>query len=225
MLTPEQLRDNHDHNLICLNNISPNVTRVKVIDETGAELWKPPNEVWDSDRIQLTTEGRPVTSMKSWGRPSNDSKILHSDAIPRDKRELLMSSDLYKTIRSNPESIEVLNHALAEMVAETVYLDEERLRKESQNISTESLSRMKIRALQAISGVWLDRKKQSSITDIDLNSRPFQVLIGHIIDTFVESMQECDYSPANIENILTKLAKKMDDEWEGALKRKIFKDS
>lgn len=211
-------------------------TRVQVEDEYGKLIWRKPSEVLDTDTIRINFKtGEPYVMYGSPGVPSsnpvNTSKTPPPLQKPSSKnsppnhqaninqlqqrKQVKLSSDaVFDQTKKNADSSEVLTHVLVGLAEESASLAFEREEAERRGESTSQISLRRVNALRAVGDTWIKKKELMSSKSIDLESKTFKRVFGHIAETFRKACDEAGVRPELAESVFATFGKMVDDpEW------------
>lgn len=197
--------------------LSPEVTRIQVIDDQGKQRFRKKEELADSDTIVLNSEGKPVTMAGSPGRPAKVDLPPANDAVAevmKQRRQFLSNDDLLEVVKANPESAFVLDYVMLGIAEEAAALGFERTEMERRGQPTSQVSVRRIGALKAIGDSWLKRKDQIASQGVDMDSPAFKRLFGYIMETFKETLLAAGERPEMIETVFAGLSKRLDADWQ-----------
>jgi hypothetical protein len=197
--------------------LSPEVTRVQVIDDQGKQRFRKREELADSDTIVLNADGKPVTMAGSPGRPAKVELPPVNDAVAevmKQRRQFLSNDDLLEVVKANPESAFVLDYVMLGIAEEAAALGFERTEMERRGQPTSQVSVRRIGALKAIGDSWLKRKDQIASQGVDMDSPAFKRLFGYIMETFKETLMSAGERPEMIETVFAGLSKRLDADWQ-----------
>ena len=197
--------------------LSPEVTRIQVIDDQGKQRFRKKEELADSDTIVLNSEGKPVTMAGSPGRPAKVELPPANDAVAevmKQRRQFLSNDDLLEVVKANPESAFVLDYVMLGIAEEAAALGFERTEMERRGQPTSQVSVRRIGALKAIGDSWLKRKDQIAYQGVDMDSPAFKRLFGYIMETFKETLLAAGERPEMIETVFAGLSKRLDADWQ-----------
>jgi hypothetical protein len=197
--------------------LSPEVTRIQVIDDQGKQRFRKKEELADSDTIVFNSDGKPVTMAGSPGRPMKVELPPINDAVAevmKLRRQALSNDDLLEVVKANPESAFVLDYVMLGIAEEAAALGFERTEMERRGQPTSQVSVRRIGALKAIGDSWLKRKDQIASQGVDMDSPAFKRLFGYIMETFKESLVAAGERPEMIETVFAGLSKRLDADWQ-----------
>ena len=197
--------------------LSPEVTRIQVIDDQGKQRFRKKEELADSDTIVFNSDGKPVTMAGSPGRPAKVELAPVNDAVAevmKQRRQFLSNDDLLEVVKANPESAFVLDYVMLGIAEEAAALGFERTEMERRGQPTSQVSVRRIGALKAIGDSWLKRKDQIASQGVDMDSPAFKRLLGYIMETFKETLLAAGERPEMIETVFAGLSKRLDADWQ-----------
>lgn len=197
--------------------LSPEVTRIQVIDDQGKQRFRKKEELADSDTIVFNSDGKPVTMAGSPGRPAKVELAPVNDAVAevmKQRRQFLSNDDLLEVVKANPESAFVLDYVMLGIAEEAAALGFERTEMERRGQPTSQVSVRRIGALKAIGDSWLKRKDQIASQGVDMDSPAFKRLFGYIMETFKETLLAAGERPEMIETVFAGLSKRLDADWQ-----------
>ena len=214
--------------------IPQGATRVQVEDELGKLIWRRPSEVKDSDTIRVNpktgeayvmfgTPGVPSSSSRNTNpAPSSTNQINapapnHTHALNQlqaRKKDKYDSDAVLGQALENPDSENVLTHVLVGLAEETASLAFEREEAERKGESTSQISLRRVNALRAVGDTWIKKKEMMSSKSIDLESKAFKRVFGHIAETFRRACDEAGVRPEMTESVFAVFGQMVDDpEW------------
>ena len=201
-------------------------TRVQVKDEYGKLVWKKPSELVDKDDIQINPKtGEPYVMYGKPGSPSTSSAILNPASsgsntstnlnnLQQRKRTKIKSDKVLGETKNNPDSEHVLTQVLVGLAEESASLAFERQEAERRGEKTSQISLRRVNALRAVGDTWLKKKEIMSSKSIDLESKAFKKIFGHIAETFRKACDEAGVRPELAESIFATFGNMVDDpEW------------
>jgi len=208
-------------------------SRVKVEDELGKTIWRKPAEVLPTDTISLNPKtGEPFVMYSNPGRgspASNPSAPVPQTAsqppmyhtpqaainnLNQRKFSKLDTDIVYGQVRQNPESSDVLTRVIEGLSEEAASLAFEREEAERKGEPTSQISLRRVNALRAVGDTWIKKRELLSSKSIDLESKAFRKLFGHIAETFRRACDESGCRPELAESIFATFGKLVDEqEW------------
>lgn len=207
--------------------------RVKVIDEKGKVRWRPVNGgVKATDTMDLKPNGQPQWMGNPIGRPKN-AQTLH-EALPptspviadliRIKEASLRTDPIVLTAETTPESADVLNQVVLGIAEEAASLRFERMEAERNGEDSSTFSMRRVAALKAIGDTWIKRKEQIQNQAVDMESPAFSILFKYIGETFAKAMIDAGVRQELADNVFTKFANSLDEEWKTEAKSRMTKE-
>jgi len=213
--------------------IPKGATRVQVEDEYGKLIWRKPSEVLNTDTIRINfktgeayvmygkpgvpssnpvnTKTPPPTSASPIP-PSNPQANINQ--LQQRKQTKLNSDAVFDQTKKNADSSEVLTHVLVGLAEESASLAFEREEAERRGESTSQISLRRVNALRAVGDTWIKKKELMSSKSIDLESKTFKRVFGHIAETFRKACDEAGVRPELAESVFATFGKMVDDpEW------------
>ena len=207
-------------------------TRVQVEDEYGKLIWRKPSEVLSTDTIRINFKtGEPYVMYGKPGVPSSNASNSkapppsHSPAkssnpqaninqLQQRKQNKLNNDAVYDQTKKNAESSDVLTHVLVGLAEESASLAFEREEAERRGESTSQISLRRVNALRAVGDTWIKKKEMMSSKSIDLESKSFKRVFGHIAETFRKACDEAGIRPELAESVFATFGRMVDDpEW------------
>lgn len=219
--------------------IPKGATRVQVEDEYGKLIWRKPSEVLDTDTIRINFKtgeafvmygkpGVPSSSTKNTNIPSPPTQINHQSNInqlQQRKQAKLNNDAVFDQTKKNADSSEVLTNVLVGLAEESASLAFEREEAERRGESTSQISLRRVNALKAVGDTWLKKKEIMSSKSIDMESKAFKKLFGHIAETFRKACDESGVRPELSESVFATFGKMIDDpEWMLDAKKAMEKE-
>lgn len=207
-------------------------TRVQVEDELGKLIWRRPSEVKDSDTIRINPKtGEAYVMFGTPGVPSSSSRntnptptgVASSPQAPAPnpthalnqlqarKKDRYDSDAVLGQALENPDSESVLTHVLVGLAEETASLAFEREEAERKGESTSQISLRRVNALRAVGDTWIKKKEMMSSKSIDLESKAFKRVFGHIAETFRRACDEAGVRPEMTESVFAVFGQMVDD--------------
>lgn len=214
--------------------IPAGATRVQVEDEYGKLIWRRPTEIKDKDTIRINpktgeayvmfgTPGIPPTNPKgnapvvaSNQNPASNSPSAKPalNQLQARKRDKVKSDKVLGQTLDNPDSENVLTHVLVGLAEETASLAFEREEAERRGDATSQISLRRVNALKAVGETWMKKKELMSSKSIDLESKAFKRVFGHIAETFRRACDEAGVRPEMTESVFATFGQMVDDpEW------------
>lgn len=219
--------------------IPKGATRVQVEDEFGKLIWRKPSEVLSTDTIRINFKtgeafvmygkpGSPSSSTKNTNTPSPVTQINHQSNInqlQQRKQAKLNKDAVFDQTKKNADSSEVLTNVLVGLAEESASLAFEREEAERKGESTSQISLRRVNALKAVGDTWLKKKEIMSSKSIDMESKAFKKLFGHIAETFRKACDESGVRPELSESVFATFGKMIDDpEWMLDAKKAMEKE-
>lgn len=203
--------------------------RIRVIDSKGATRWRKLDEVQEEDAPDLLEDGSPLFQNKPVGRPQKTE--LH-DVMPpatktvgdliKVKAAQIRTDPIVQISEENPESSDVLHHAIKGLAEEAASLRFERMEAERQGTDSSQISVRRINALKTITDAWLKRKEQLNSKAIDLESPAFKKIIQYIGETIALSLQDAEVQDELADSVMNSFYKRLDDEsWVSEAKARM----
>lgn len=206
---PAPKRQTQEDREYMLANLPESVRRVQVIEASGKQVYKRPDDVDVTiDQIMLASDGSPICMR---GKPGRKKKAQLNPVTPQiaeveQAREAHISQDpLRHAAKKDAESDDVLNAIITAMAEEAAAIEFERSEAARHGQDTANHSSKRARVLKGMADTWLKRKQQVEGGVIDLDSPAFQALFGMILETFKEAMAETGTRAEHIETIFVKL--------------------
>ena len=210
-------------------------TRVKVIDPLGKTLWRKKSDLEPTDTPVLNKKtGEPYFMYGESGRKSKEDDLpTVSNDTPskvinevRSRRKTHLKKDhILSQAKKNADSSDVLTNVIVGLAEESASLGFERVEAERRGEKTSSISVRRVNALKAVGDVWLKRKEQVSSNSIDMESKAFKVLFGHIAETFRVACDEAGVRPEMTDTIFANFGTLIDeDDWLVEAKAKMEKE-
>jgi hypothetical protein len=207
-------------------------TRVQVKDEYGKLVWKKPSELVDKDDVQINPKtGEPYVMYGKPGSPSTSSPItnpaspssssaVNLNSLQQRKKTKVKSDKVLGETKTNPDSEHVLTQVLVGLAEESASLAFEREEAERRGEKTSQISLRRVNALRAVGDTWLKKKEIMSSKSIDLDSKAFKKVFGHIAETFRKSCDEAGVRPELAESIFAVFGTMVDDpDWMNDAKK------
>lgn len=198
-----------------LKALDEDVTRVQVVDLKRRTKWRVPAEVGDDDTIQCKSSGQPIVMRAKPGRncaPNIDPVSPAAKEIINRRKDAIVGSPLVKQVRTEPDSVEVLEHIMTAMSEEAESMAFERREAERKADPTSIISMRAINAYKGIADIWLKRKDQTVAEwDIDFGSPKFGVLMKHILQTVHDAMSHAGARPELIETTFARVSERLDE--------------
>lgn len=216
-------------------NFPPNATRVKVLDEKGKIVWRKRDDIKATDKPEVNNKtgeyyfmfgdpGKP--KIKGDPKPSNESRMTTKEVNSvRTRRDSYISKDgPLSAAKGNIDSDEVLSSVILGLAEESASLAFERIEAERRGDPTSQISLRRVNALKAVGDTWLKKKELVSSTSLDLESKSFKILFGHIAETFRIACDEAGLRPEMTESIFAIFGRLVDDDdWVREAKTKMEK--
>lgn len=214
--------------------IPPNATRVQVEDEYGKLIWRKPSEVLDTDTVRINFKtGEPYVMFGKPGVPSSNisntktpppnqtrspvppsNPQANINQLQQRKKAKLNNDAVFDQTKKNADSSEVLTHVLVGLAEESASLAFEREEAERRGESTSQISLRRVNALRAVGDTWIKKKELMSSKSIDLESKTFKKVFGHIAETFRKACDEAGVRPELAESVFATFGRMVDDpEW------------
>tara|TARA_B100001287_G_C22604152_1_gene491866 strand:+ start:344 stop:1033 length:690 start_codon:yes stop_codon:yes gene_type:complete len=213
--------------------IPSGATRVQVEDEYGKLIWRKPSEVLDTDTIRINFKtGEPYVMYGKPGVPSSNmsntktpppnqvhtvspsNPQVNINQLQQRKQAKLSNDPVFDQTKKNADSSEVLTHVLVGLAEESASLAFEREEAERRGDSTSQISLRRVNALRAVGDTWIKKKELMSSKSIDLESKTFKKVFGHIAETFRKACDEAGVRPELAESVFATFGRMVDDpEW------------
>ncbi len=229
--------------------IPAGASRVRVEDEFGKTIWRKPSDILPTDVVPLNPKtGEPFVMLSNPGR---GSPSLRATAVPvpqsststyqapvvannpalaiqnQNQRKLgkLDTDPVYGQLRQNPDSSDVLTRVIEGLSEEAASLAFEREEAERKGEPTSQISLRRVNALKAVGDTWIKKREILSSKSIDLESKAFRRLFGHIAETFRRACDESGCRPELAESIFATFGKLVDEaEWIADAKKTMEED-
>ncbi len=209
-----------------LANLPGGVRRVQVIEPSGKQVYKRPDDVdVVRDQIMLASDGTPICMR---GKPGRKPKAQLNPVTPQiaeveqARQEHISQDPLRHVAKKDAESDQVLNAIIAAMADEAAAIEFERSEAARHGQDTANHSAKRARVLKGMADTWLKRKQQIEGGIIDLDSPAFAALFAMILETFKGAMADAGTRPEHIETIFAKLVKELDEEsWREEAKARM----
>jgi hypothetical protein len=220
---PRQTKEDREY---ILANLPGGVRRVQVIEPSGKQVYKRPDDVDTTlDQIMLASDGTPICMR---GKPGRKKKPALKPVTPQiaeveqAREEHLAQDHLRREARADAESDNVLNGILAAMADEAAAIEFERAEAARHGQDTANHSSKRARVLKAMADTWLKRKQQMEGGLVDLDSPAFAALFAFLLETFKEAMAGAGTRHEHIETIFAKLVSQLGDEaWREEAKTRM----
>lgn len=209
-------------------------TRVQVKNEYGKLVWKAPADISPEDTVQINpktgeayvmygTPGVPSSAPNVTAQKNNSSVSLNN--LQSRKKSKISSDKVLEETKKAPESENVLTQVLVGLAEESASLAFEREEAERRGEATSQISLRRVNALKAVGDTWLKKKEIMSSKSIDLESKAFKKLFGHIAETFRRACDEAGVRPELAESVFATFGSLVDDpEWMMDAKKAMEKD-
>jgi hypothetical protein len=219
-------RQSKDDREYILANLPDGVRRVQVIESSGKQVYKRPDDVDTAlDQIMLASDGTPICMR---GKPGRKPKAQLNPVTPQiaeveqAREEHLLQDPLRKAARTDAEGDAVLNSIVAAMADEAAAIEFERNEAARHGQDTTNHSSKRARVLKGMADTWLKRKQQIDGGVIDLDSPAFSVLFAMILETFKGAMLDTGTRAEHIETIFVKLVTELgEDSWREEAKARM----
>lgn len=215
--------------------IPAGATRVQVEDELGKLVWRRPSEVLPTDTVRINLKtGEPYVMFGKPGLPSanpkastttpsfqsappsgNSAQANHNlNQLQQRKKSKIDTDGVLTQTQANPDSENVLTNVLVGLAEESASLAFEREEAERRGEPTSQISLRRVNALRAVGDTWIKKKELMSSKAIDLESKAFKKVFGHIAETFRKACDEAGVRPELAESIFATFGKMVDEpEW------------
>jgi hypothetical protein len=155
---------------------------------------------------------------------SSNTSVNLNNLQQRKKTKIKSDKVLGETV-SNPDSENVLTQVLVGLAEESASLAFEREEAERRGEKTSQISVRRVSALRTLGDTWLKKKDIMSSKSIDLESKAFKKLFGHIAETFRKACDEAGVRPELAESVFATFGSLVDDpEWMTDAKKAMEKD-
>lgn len=221
--------------------IPQGATRVQVEDQYGKLIWRKPSEISDTDTIRINFKtGEPYVMFGKPGFPSSHKSNVKPTPVNtpakstpqvsinqlQQRKQTKVSSDpVYDQTKKNADSSDVLTHVLVGLAEESASLAFEREEAERRGESTSQISLRRVNALRAVGDTWIKKKEIMSSKSLDLESKAFKKVFGHIAETFRKACDEAGVRPELTESVFATFGGMVDDpEWIVDAKKAMGRD-
>ena len=208
---PRQTKEDRQY---ILDNLPEGTQRVQVIDPTGKQVYKRPEDVDVAlDEIMLASDGTPIVMR---GKPGRKPKSQLNPITPQigeitqARGEHIDHDPLRRETEKDAEGDGVLNAVIRAMAEEAAAIEFEREEAARHGQDTSAYSAKRARVLKAMADTWLKRKTNLAGGIIDIDSPAFKALFGLLLETFKDAMVETGVRPEHIETIFSKLVDSLD---------------
>lgn len=213
-----------------LGKVPKGVTRVQVKDEKGKLRWREIAELADTDVIQVKKTGDPVVMKGKPGRREVRTKTGPANSVVAklmaDKKAALDGDELLQLVKTEPQSYDVLQHAMIGLAEEAGSIAFERREAERQGEPTSQISTRRVGTLKAVVDTWLKRQDQISANSVDMDSPAFQTVMGFVLETFRGCMVDANVDEGMIQVVFSRFSKKAStDEWKSEAKSRMKRKS
>lgn len=214
-----------------LAQLPPNAERVKVLTSEGEYKWKDLDELEDSDQILKNGQGQPLVMGNRPGRKKKNppqqpqaSNNQIQDVIEA-RNEAVKENPLYKQALKDPSAIDLFEYVVRNLAQEISILDFERQEQERKGEPISHLSLKKVASLKHLADIWFRRRDQLTGQFIDLESDAFQAVLGFILETFKQALEDAKVRSESVEVIFQSLKKLMSTEagWISEAKKRMEK--
>jgi hypothetical protein len=221
--------------------IPKGATRVQVEDEYGKLIWRKPSEVLKTDTIRINFKtGEAFVMYGKPGAPSSNTKNIkptpanttpssnyqqNLNQLQQRKQVKLNNDAVFDQTKRNADSEEVLTNVIVGLAEESASLAFEREEAERRGESTSQISLRRVNALKAVGETWIKKKEIMSSKSIDLESKAFKKVFGHIAETFRKACDDAGVRPELTESVFATFGQMVDDsDWMLDAKKAIESD-
>ena len=209
-----------------LDALPTGVRRVQVIDGSGKQVYKRPDEVdLMADEIVLSNDGSPIVMRGKPGRKPKSQLVPVTPQIgevSRARSEHIDHDPLRKEAQRDAEGDGVINRLILAMAEEAAAIEFEREEAGRHGQDTTNYSAKRARILKGMADTWLKRKQAMDGGIVDLESPAFQGLFSFILETFKEAMSDAGSRPEYMETVFTKLVAVLGEEpWKQEAKARM----
>jgi hypothetical protein len=210
-----------------LKAIEKDVTRIQVIDKSGRTCWRKPSEVEYGDTPVINGNGDPVLMRGSIGRKPKNQTVKRQPVnegaadLVKAKERHFKTDKLLKALKRDPESDAVLDIVMMALAEEACSLSFERREAELKGADTSSLSLRRSKILKSIGETWLKRREKIEVGGLDIESQPFQIVFGFLMETLREVMKESGVRQEHVETVFSRLGKRLSSGWKDEAKARI----
>ena len=200
-----------------LANLPSGVHRVQVVDASGKQVYKRPDDVdLNTDEIILTNDGTPIVMRGKPGRKPKSAPLApispQIGEVTRAREEHIEADCLRQEAAKDAEGDGVINQLLIAMAEEAAAVAFERGEAARHGHDTANLSAKRARILKGMADTWLKRKHAIEGGLIDVESPAFNALFGFILETFKEALNGAGTRPEHIETVFAKLVSALSEE-------------
>ena len=208
-----------------LAKAEPEAKRFGVTMKNGRLKWRKREDILESDYLRSDEGGNPVQMLTEPGRKKDGAigSAKSPVATARKKARALASNNdaLLKVATDTPESPEVLNQVMINLIKEASSMTAERERLEGLGKPTSQVSRNRVGALKAIGDTWLKRQDQNSGASIDLDGAEFKILFKFIMETLQDALKDSSLRPEQVETVFARLSNRMEGDWASEARRRM----
>jgi len=209
-----------------LGALPSGVRRVQVIDGSGKQVYKRPDDVdLMADEIVLSNDGSPIVMRGKPGRKPKSQLVPVSPQVAevsKARGEHIDHDLLRREAEKDAEGDGVINRLILAMAEEAAAIEFEREEAGRHGQDTTNHSAKRARILKGMADTWLKRKQTMEGGIVDLDSPAFQGLFSFILETFKEAMTEVGSRPEFVETVFTKLVVVLaDDPWKQEAKARM----
>jgi hypothetical protein len=218
--------------------IPAGATRVQVEDDMGKLIWRRPSDVRPTDTVQINTKtGEPYVMYGSPGSPSSNPKnstlapspqnntLNNLNQLQQRRVSKVGSDEVLDSTKKNPDSENVLTKVLVGLAEESASLAFEREEAERRGEPTSQISLRRVNALKAVGDTWIKKKEMMSSKSLDLESKAFKRVFGHIAETFRKACDEAGVRPEQAESVFASFGKMVDEpDWLADAKKSMEED-
>jgi hypothetical protein len=193
------------------------VARVRVTSAEGKQCYKAIPDILDTDTVDTTSAGKPITMRTPPGRPTKAvslpavSKQAEEVALAKENHHVL--SDLVVLTKHNPESDAVFNSLMVGLSTEITSLEFERKEAERKGEDTSNISAKRVRAIKTMTDAWLKKREKVDGGSIDMEGAAFKALFSLTLETVRVAMNDSGMRAEHIETVFAKLSKRLADGW------------
>jgi hypothetical protein len=221
-----QLRQTQQDREYILSNLPDGVRRVQVLDHTGKQAYKRPEDIDVlRDEIVLSSDGTPVVMRGRPGRKPKTQLVATTPQIAevaKARSEHIEHDPLRREAKKDSDGDAVIGQVIVAMAEEAAAIEFERDEAARHGLDTSNHSTKRARILKGMADTWIKRKQILEGGMVDLESPAFGVLFSYLLETFKEVLADAGVRSEQIETTFSGLVTVLGEEaWKEEAKARM----
>lgn len=165
------------------------------------------------------------TKVRTRGRPQKIHMMPASNEaaqLQKEKQKHYQNDDFLQKVREDPDSMDVIDEAVQELVKEASSLEFERMQAERRNEDTADLSYKRMRAIKEAMGIVFDKREMVVDETFDFTSERFHKFISFVFSKVRTAAKNTGLEEETIQILIDKTATLFEEgKWEDEARKKI----